>query len=109
MDKRLSLKYILVLITSPEKKAKAIVEHLLRKKLIACGNIVKNVQSLYWWEGKICCDDEVLIILKTKKKFFKKIIKEVKTIHPYKVPEIISLNLYSGNKDYLNWIDEVTK
>ncbi len=101
-------KYIVILITTPKDKAQHIIRHLLEQKLIACGNIVKEVQSLYWWEGKICDDEESLIILKTKSSLFHKVIKEVKKVHPYKIPEIIALGLNNGNKEYLKWIDEVT-
>lgn len=109
MDKNIKSKYIIILITSPKKKAKDIIEYLLKQKLIACGNIIEKINSLYWWEGKICKDEESLLILKTKKVLFNKVVKEVKKVHPYKVPEIISLNLSNGNKEYLNWINEVTQ
>jgi periplasmic divalent cation tolerance protein len=37
------------------------------------------------------------------------VIKEVKKLHSYSVPEIISLPLEEGNKDYLSWITESTR
>ena len=49
---------------------------------------------------------ETLLVIKSKKKLLNKLIKVVKSRHPYSVPEIVALPIISGNKDYLNWIDE---
>ena len=37
-----------------------------------------------------------------------KIVKKVKQIHPYEVPEIVCADI-TANKDYLNWIKEYAK
>ena len=37
-----------------------------------------------------------------------KIIKKVKELHSYEVPEIIALDIAGGSKDYLNWIEKNT-
>jgi len=34
------------------------------------------------------------------------LIEKVKAIHPYTVPEIISLNIESGIESYLKWIED---
>lgn len=101
--------YIIIFITVPQKNADKIIKHLLAKKLVACVNKISLVESTYWWEGKICNDKESLLIIKTKKSLFKKIIIETKKVHPYTVPEIISLPITDGNKDYLKWICQTTK
>ena len=79
---------------------------LLNEKLAACVNIVKGVESMFWWEGKIDQASEALLIIKTKKSILRKLIKTVKSVHSYTVPEIIALSILDGNQDYLKWIDE---
>ena len=99
-------KYIVVFITvDGNKEAKKISGYLVRNKLAACVNIVPKISSIYWWKGKIEKSKELLLVVKTKKAIFKKLIKEVKKLHSYTVPEIISLPITGGNKDYLNWIE----
>ena len=39
-------------------------------------------------------------------KLFEQIIKTVKSVHSYEVPEIIALPIIAGNIDYLKWIDD---
>jgi len=99
--------YIVVLITAKNKKeANKMAAKLVEDKLVACVNLVKDIKSIFWWEGKVDKADEVLLVLKSKKSCFKRIVKTVKSLHSYTVPEIIALPILDGNKDYLDWIKE---
>lgn len=99
--------YIVVLVTAKNmKEANVIADILVGKKLIACANIIKDIQSVFRWQGKVEKADEVLLILKTQQESFSKIVKAVKEHHSYEVPEIIALPVLDGNKKYLNWIQE---
>lgn len=99
-------KYVVVFVTAPKKSCKKIISHILNKKLVACINEVRGVQSFYWWEKKICNDEENLLIMKTTSKLVEVLITEIKKVHPYQVPEIISIPILKGNKEYLNWVSE---
>jgi len=102
--------YIIVLVTAKDlQEANNIATHLVEKKLVACANIIKDVESIFWWEGKIDKSDEVLMIFKTQKNLFKELKDEVKKLHSYTVPEIISFSIEDGNEDYLSWIANSTK
>ena len=79
-------------------------QFFIKKKLIACANIYKKIDSYFLWENKITKSKEVVLIGKTIKKNQNKLVKEVKKIHSYKVPCIIFSNISSGNKKFLNWI-----
>jgi periplasmic divalent cation tolerance protein len=50
-----------------------------------------------------------LLIIKTQKQRFEELEKEVKSLHSYSVPEIISLPIGEGSSPYLNWLEEMTK
>jgi len=100
--------FVFVYITNPTKKeAKKIAKHLLKKKLIACGNIFP-INSLYWWQGKIVDDNEFVLIAKTTNTNFEKVKKEVEKIHSYKIPCIIKIPV-SSNKKYFNWLKKEIK
>lgn len=104
-----SSKFEIVFITAPnEKTAVKIAKAFVEEKLAACVNIVKNIRSIYAWQGKIEDEPEVLIIAKTQKKHFKKIVNKVKGLHSYTVPEIIALPIIDGSKDYLDWLEKAT-
>ncbi|MDD5347442.1 MAG: divalent-cation tolerance protein CutA [Candidatus Omnitrophica bacterium] len=98
--------YIVVFITAPGKKqAKRIAQALLKRKLAACVNIVDTVESLFWWKGKIDTAEEALLVAKTRKPKFTALVKAVRSLHSYTVPEIIAVPIVAGNKEYLEWID----
>ncbi|ACI20978.1 MULTISPECIES: divalent-cation tolerance protein CutA [Thermodesulfovibrio] len=102
--------YIVVLITAPnEDEAVKISKILVEEKLAACVNILKDIRSIYFWQGKIEDEQEVLMIVKTKSELFEELEKKVKSLHSYTVPEIIGIKIKKGSESYLNWISEVTK
>ncbi|MBU0548347.1 MAG: divalent-cation tolerance protein CutA [Candidatus Omnitrophica bacterium] len=98
--------YIIIFVTAGNKKeAQKIASGLIKEKLAACVNIVDKVNSLFFWEGKAQKAKESLLIIKSKKEKFSRIIKQIKSLHSYTVPEIIALPVISGDKPYLRWID----
>ena len=99
--------YIVILVTAKDsEEASKISQNLLDKRLVACGNIINPVNSLFWWEGKLDKAEEAMLILKTHYSLFDEVVRVVKSIHSYSVPEILALPILDGNKDYLRWIDE---
>jgi periplasmic divalent cation tolerance protein len=99
--------HVVVLITASKKiEAQKIARGLLKEKLAACVNIVDKVHSLFWWQGKIDNAGELLLVVKTRKDKLKPLIKKVKSLHSYTVPEIIALPIAAGYGPYLKWIDE---
>ena len=102
--------HVVVLITSSsEAEAEKIAKALLNTRLAACVNIVRDVKSFFWWEGRIDEAREVLLIVKTRADLLNELINVVKSIHSYSVPEIIALPIIAGYEDYLSWVDESVK
>lgn len=101
--------YVVVLITCPDEESAARISNtLLDMKLIACSNMIPSMKSVFWWHGKKHGASEVLLMLKTREALVKKIVRSVKKIHPYSVPEIIAIPIVGGNKGYTRWIEEET-
>src|SRR5690242_8532610 len=97
--------FCVCLITAPEGELAAKLARLIvESKLAACVNVVPGLKSTYWWEGKVCEEAESLLLAKTDKLKVKELIKLVKARHPSSVPEVISLRIKEGNRDYLRWI-----
>ncbi len=100
---------IVVIVTaSNEEEAAKIGKALVEERLAACANIVPKIRSIYRWEGKVQDDPEALMLIKTTDDLFEALIKRVKELHSYSVPEIIALPIGAGSSDYLSWIEEST-
>ena len=94
-------------ITAPNKKeAERIAKKLLDKKLIACANVIGNVNSYFVWKNKVENSKEIIICGKTVSKNQTKIIQIVKSLHSYSVPCVIFFDIKNGNKDFLQWIKQ---
>ncbi len=101
---------IVVLVTaSSQEEAERIGRRLVEDRLAACANVVPNLRSLFFWEGKLCQENEVLLIIKSTRGKFGKLAECVKGLHSYSVPEIIALPIAAGSAAYLKWVRESTK
>lgn len=100
---------IVVLITaSGAEEARRISDKLLERKKAACVNIIERVSSHFLWHGKKDSAKESLLIVKSRISYLDDIIKIVKKIHSYKLPEIIAIPIKGGDRDYLKWIKDET-
>ncbi len=94
---------------SNSDEATQIIQHLLEKHLIACGNIISGIESHYWEENKIQHDREVLVLLKTNPTKIKEITAEIEKRHAYKQPVIEFINTDHINPTAQQWINQHTK
>ncbi len=102
--------YVVVLVTVPDVETGVkIARELVSSRLVACVNVVKDVRSIFFWEGKVDEASEALLIIKTRLDKMDEVVRRVKELHPYQVPEIIALPIVYGLESYLKWIDEVVQ
>ena len=83
-----------------------IARTVVGERLAACANLLGAIQSVYWWEGKICEGKEVALVLKTSNARKTELIDRIKQLHSYDCPCVVCLPIADGNPDFLNWIRE---
>ncbi|SRR5690554_5232732 len=94
-----------VLMTAPDRDvAERVVRTLVEERLVACGNILPGLTSIYRWKGAIECDAEVLVILKTSAERVPALLSRAPELHPYDVPELLVLPVEAGHLPYLDWV-----
>ncbi len=94
----------IVLVTAPNlKMARKLVQTALRRRLVACANIVPGLESHYWWKEKLERSREVLILFKTTQRCVLKLQALVAAEHPYTTPEFVSLRVDQVSDTYLTW------
>ncbi|MBN1761852.1 MAG: divalent-cation tolerance protein CutA [Methanomicrobia archaeon] len=97
--------FCVLFCTASEEESDKIAKTLVEERLAACVNVT-GVNSYYRLEGEVCEDNEALLIIKTEKSMINKIIKRIKEVHSYDVPEIIALPIIAGYEKYLEWVEE---
>ncbi len=96
-----------VLITAPRgTEARKLARMIVSRKLAACVNIVKGIDSVFWWKGRIDQAKEDLLLVKTTRSKVRPLIKATVKAHSYEVCEVIALPVVAGHRAYVKWIEE---
>lgn len=85
-------------------KAKEIARRLIIERLVACVNILPELQSVYKWQGEVVEEGEILMIMKTSGRQVSTLIDRLKELHPYEVPEAVAFSVERGHGPYLDWV-----
>jgi periplasmic divalent cation tolerance protein len=90
------------------EEARKIAEELIDKRLCACVNIFPQIESVYYWNNSVQRGNEIAFIAKTRQSLVPKVIEEVKRLHSYEVPCVVSLPIERGNPHFIQWILDET-
>jgi periplasmic divalent cation tolerance protein len=98
---------LMVFSTFPDVETAArAVRVLVEERLIACGNLLPGVRSLYRWEGKVADESEVAVLMKTRKQDWTALMSRLHELHPYQTPECIAIRIAAGAPKYMAWLEE---
>ncbi len=101
----MSAQVLIALCTCPDAAVgERIAEALVGEGLAACVNTVPGITSVYQWKGEIQRDAEVLLLIKTTQVRLIELTDRVRQLHPYELPEVITLPVSGGLPDYLQWV-----
>jgi len=89
---------------SDQETAARIVGALVSENLAACGTILPGARSIYRWKEKIEDTAEVVVIFKITAATEDVFIKRLVELHPYDVPEAISIEPARVHEAYARWV-----
>lgn len=97
----------IVLCTVPDRDtAERIATALVTERLAACVNIIPAMTSVYRWQDKIETADELLLLIKSAAELQQTLQDKIMTLHPYELPEIITVSIEDGLPGYLDWLSD---
>lgn len=98
---------LVVLTTTPtEEEAEQLALKIVKQKLAACVQVLPNIKSFYFWEGRIQTEGESLLLIKTLDDRYSDLEKFILEHHSYEIPEIVALNSEHVSGSYLKWLSE---
>ena len=99
---------VLTMFESPAE-AQRIGRILVEEKLAACVNIISAATSIYQWEGKLQETSETLLLIKSRSGLWKRLKARVKSLHSYKLPELVGLRMQKVDRRYAEWLTANTR
>ena len=69
--------------------ARAVATQLLDEKLIACANLLGEVESLYEWDGERGESSEMGVLFKTDASLLDEAVARLEALHPYETPAVL--------------------
>jgi periplasmic divalent cation tolerance protein len=95
---------LLVLSNVPDQEvAAAIARALVDERLAACVNILGACRSIYRWRGEVEEADEVTLLVKTTRRRHAACLQRLEALHPYEVPEIVTIVPDAVWPAYASW------
>ena len=93
-------------LTTCQSKESAItlIQSLLGKQLIACGQIEGPIKSIYLWEGKLTQETEWRVVLKFNKINCDELTTAIRVEHSYEIPQWVYWEIESSN-EYSKWVN----
>ena len=96
---------VLVIMTAGSREEAArLAEMLVGAHLAACVQIMPEMESVYRWQGRVHREPEVLLLAKTTSACFAELEREVRALHTYDTPEIVSVPITDVSAPYLEWL-----
>lgn len=83
-----------------------LAEKIVGAKLAACVQILPEMRSVYYWEGRIQIEAEHLLLIKTLDENYAELEVFIRSNHPYEVPEITAIAAEKVSESYLGWISK---
>lgn len=90
--------------TIPPGKARKLALALVEERLAACVNLIPGLRSIYRWNGDVLDEPETLLVIKTTVEQTQALARRLVELHPYQMPELLSLTPEAGLPAYLAWI-----
>lgn len=84
------------------------VRDLVEARLIACGNIIPSVRSIYLWEGAVEDEAECFVMMHTRARRVSEVKAQVEKSHPYDEPQFLVYPITDSSPGYAAWVHEST-
>ncbi len=96
---------LLQLTCANQKEADAIIQNLLKKKLIVCAKSFP-ISSTFYWKNSIESSDEIYVVMDSSEELFERVELEVKKLHSYETFNLVSVALTKTSRGVMEWMKD---
>ena len=89
--------------------ARSAANTLLDRKLIACANLLGEVEAIYEWDGVRGSATEIGVLFKTTEQLLNETVGCLTEIHPYDTPAIMGWRCDSVSEATAAWLSELER
>ncbi len=102
-----TLKILYVTCDSVER-AENLCRTMVSERLIACGNIIPGVRSIYRYQGKTHEDSEAAVLMKTSAEKAPAAMRRICDLHSYDIPAVEVWGVEDAPEAFKKWVLEET-
>ena len=96
---------VVILVTAPDAATlEELGGRIVEERLAACLNIVPSIASVYRWQGRVERASEALAVIKTTSARAPALVARIRELHPYELPEVLTLPVAGGSRAYRDWV-----
>lgn len=89
--------------------ARTIAGHLLDAQLVACANLVGEIESHFLWQGERDTAVETGVLFKTTAALLPQAVEQLGKLHPYDTPAIIGWHADAALPATIAWLSAATR
>jgi periplasmic divalent cation tolerance protein len=109
-DRRVDEECCEIVVTDADaERLTALTRTLVEERLVACGQHVAPIRSVFRWDGAVREETEARVALHTRRSLVDAVVTRVGELHGYDVPCVLALPVVGGHPAYLRWIAAETR
>lgn len=99
----------IVFVTCSPGEGASLLRALVEERLVAGGNIIPGVRSIYRWQDEICDEAEEVLLMETEDDRVPELMARALELHSYDTPKILTFEPAEGPMAYLAWVHAETR
>lgn len=103
-----SIRFVYATVPTREEGL-ALARQLVQERLVACGNVLGPMTSVYEWKGTLEQSEEFVLLLKTQAELAPRVLQRVAELHSYECPCVAELPVEGVHAPFAHWVVAQTK
>lgn len=94
-------------VFASREDARAVAKRLLDERMVACANVIGQVEALFEWDGERGSGEEIAVLFKTHADRLEAAVARLEELHPYDTPAILGWPAPASGSATRAWLGEL--